>query len=157
MPIVDIFVENPSLKSLAALFVILTTLTGCEQGAEISPFASDGCSLFPDSWPGDRGSWYDCCHEHDIAYWQGGTAHQRMKADEHLRQCVAESTGNEALAWTMYQGVRAGGHPIFPNWYRWGYGWPYGRGYEPLTESESEQVEQHLAEYFRGTTVEDGP
>jgi hypothetical protein len=27
----------------------------------------------------------------------------------------------------MYAGVRAaGGSGVFPTWYRWGYGWPYG-------------------------------
>src|SRR5258706_9019152 len=40
----------------------------------------------------------------------------------------------------MYDGVRVGGHPVFPTWYRWGFGWPYKRGYARLTTGEQGQV-----------------
>ena len=44
----------------------------------------------------------------------------------------------------MYEAVRTGGEPYFPTWYRWGYGWPLGRGYKELTEEEVKLVEQNL-------------
>jgi len=111
-------------------------------------FKSDGCSLFPDGDLADRELWCDCCLNHDIAYWQGGSRADRKQADESLRQCVLARTGSKVLAGLMYDGVRAGGHPAFPTWYRWGYGWNYGRGYTLLTESEQRQVGDKLVEYY---------
>lgn len=111
-------------------------LTGCTPSPEIAPFDSDGCSLFPDGTWDDRTLWCDCCFEHDIAYWRGGTEEERKSADEALRDCVLERTENDQLAELMYHGVRLGGASIFPSWYRWGYGWAYGRGNRPLTKTE---------------------
>jgi hypothetical protein len=48
-----------------------------------------------------------------------------------------QSIGNKILADTMYAGVRAGGGPYYFTTYRWGYGWPYGREYKPLSAIES--------------------
>ena len=128
-----------------AVLVLLTSSAGATTG--IKPFSSDGCSLFPDGTVKDRARWCDCCFRHDIAYWQGGTEDDRKKADEGLRDCVLERTQDKALAETMYIGVRAGGHPVFPNWYRWAYGWPYGRGYKPLSDAERQQVVEQLDAY----------
>ena len=114
---------------------------------ELAPFTSDGCSLFPDGTFDDRNQWCDCCQQHDLAYWQGGSADARHQADLLLRDCIRQRTGKPALAETMYLGVRAGGHPAFPTWYRWGYGWPYGRGYQPLSEAEQMQIRKRLATY----------
>ncbi len=125
-------------------------LSGCAlfgTAKSLTPFSSDGCSLFPDGWPTQPDLWLDCCVEHDIAYWQGGTSDQRLMADVELKRCVARVTGDAILADNMFLGVRFGGHPIFPNWYRWGYGWPYGRQYKPLTKAEKKQVEELLADW----------
>lgn len=118
------------------------------EASDISPFSSDGCSLFPDGTIKDHNLWCECCLRHDIAYWQGGTKEERKQADEALKHCIKEKTGNMELAEVMYQGVRFGGSPVFLTWYRWGYGWPYGRGYEPLTEAERESVNKRLREYY---------
>lgn len=115
--------------------------------AELKAFTSDGCSLFPDGTVQDRALWCDCCLEHDIAYWQGGTREDRLRADKALRDCVLARTRSRALATAMYEGVRAGGNPAFPTWYRWGYGWDFGRGYKPLTEQEKKSVREKLAAY----------
>ncbi len=115
--------------------------------AGLRPFTSDGCSLFPDGTLKDRTLWCDCCLSHDMAYWQGGTTAERKKADKALRACVLERTHDKALAATMYLGVRAGGMPAFPAWYRWGYGWTYGRGYKALSADERQQAGERLAEY----------
>jgi hypothetical protein len=119
----------------------------CAAASGLRDFTSDGCSLFPDGDFKDRALWCDCCFGHDIAYWRGGTAEERLKADEKLRDCVLERTKDGALAHLMYRGVRAGGHPVFPNWYRWGYGWKYGRGYKPLTDDEQREAAQKLDDY----------
>lgn len=86
-------------------------------------FATDGCSMFPDA------EWnVSCCVEHDISYWCGGSPGERKAADRELGRCVAENT-NGFLGWMMRTGVRVGGHPIYPTWYRWGYGYDYSWGY----------------------------
>lgn len=125
---------------------------GCEsvkKSAEerLSDFKSDGCSLFVDGTFKDKDLWRDCCVEHDVAYWRGGTREERLAADEKFRACVERKTGDKALARLMYEAVRAGGGPHFPTWYRWGYGWPQGRGYKALTDEELSAVEKKLRSY----------
>lgn len=90
------------------------------------PFRFDGCSFWPDGL-GDS-DWRHCCEAHDFAYWCGGSAADRARADAALGQCVAAET-NPAFGWLMRTGVRAGGHPVVPMYFRWGYGFPYAGGY----------------------------
>lgn len=123
-------------------------LMGCLSTNQIKDFKSDGCTLFPDRSLIRQQDWCDCCFEHDIAYWQGGTEAERLKADRALSDCVIEKTGDENLAELMYAGVRLGGSPYFYNWYRWGYGWGYARKYKPLTSKEKKQIEKKLNNYF---------
>lgn len=131
---------------LANILACVLLISGCVTPG-INEFTSDGCSLFPDGTPKDRTLWCDCCFNHDLAYWRGGSADERNQADKDLRACVLQRTGNKALAEMMYDGVRVGGSPVFPTWYRWGYGWKYGRGYTPLTEEEQKQVADMLDSY----------
>ncbi|MEM7790751.1 MAG: hypothetical protein AAF546_05055 [Verrucomicrobiota bacterium] len=133
---------------LPAFIFTAVLFFGCGRKSELSDFKSDGCSLFPDSSLILNQDWCDCCFEHDLAYWQGGTEEQRLQADKALRDCIVEKTGNEELAVLMYEGVRFGGSPHFYNWYRWGYGWSYERKYSPLSKDEKQQVEQKLKHYF---------
>jgi len=121
-----------------------------EKQNTITPFVSDGCSLFPDGWVHEKDLWCDCCFKHDLAYWRGGTREQRQIADQALSECVKKRTKSDLLAEMMHTGVRFGGHPIFPNWYRWGYGWPYGRGYQQLTSSEQRDVIRKEQDYLAG-------
>jgi hypothetical protein len=129
--------------------IILSSCVGARPpaAAGLVPFTSDGCSIFPDGTFEDRNKWCDCCRNHDLAYWQGGSAEDRDLADAILRDCVLARTNDPQLAETMYLGARVGGHPAFPTWYRWGYGWPYGRGYQPLSAVERLQVKARLAAY----------
>ncbi len=109
----------------------------------LKPFTSDGCSLFPDGTYEQQSLWMECCIRHDIAYWQGGTQAQRLAADEALEACVSR-VGEPEVAKLMLAGVRIGGSPYFPTWYRWGYGWPYKRGYAELTEAEKQQIKREV-------------
>ena len=122
---------------------------GCLNRVGIRTFASDGCSLFPNRSLINDDDWCGCCLEHDIAYWKGGTEAERLIADEALRQCVLERTGDEALARLMFEGVRLGGVPWLPTWYRWGYGWSLDRGYQPLSAQEEAMAAARLSDYFR--------
>jgi hypothetical protein len=94
------------------------------------PFVTDGCS----SWP-DGASYVECCVEHDLRYWCGGSPSERRDADSEFGQCVS-SGGSSGLGTMMRLGVRFGGHPIFPTHYRWGYGHPYRWGYPPTPSAD---------------------
>jgi hypothetical protein len=129
--------------------ILVLSIQGCNNEVQkIKDFESDGCTLFPDDLSILKSDWCDCCFEHDIAYWEGGTEDERLKADESLRDCVKEKSGNDNLANVIYKGVRSGGSPYFYNWYRWGYGWGYDRKYKELSAEEKQQVEKKLKKYF---------
>jgi hypothetical protein len=138
---------NVKSKIVFLVLSLILLTHGQVSAARLSDFTSDGCSLFPDGTMKDRALWCDCCFAHDIAYWQGGTREERLAADRMLRECVYDRTHNKALADMVYDGVRTGGHPVFPTWYRWAYGWTYGRGYAPLREGEKKQIREKLNAY----------
>ncbi len=108
----------------------------------LQPFTTDGCSKFPDRSPVGTADWCGCCVVHDFAYWRGGTSAQRLAADEALKACVARTTGNGALAETMFLGVRTGGGPLLDTSFRWGYGWPYEGRYRALSADESARADE---------------
>ena len=131
-----------SMKKFAITFIgILCSVSVLAD--EIKPFTSDGCSAFPDGNFENKELWLNCCIAHDFAYWQGGTYSERRKADEELNQCVSK-LGEGTTGTLMYFGVRVGGSPYWPTSFRWGYGWPYPRGYKALTVEEKQQIKQIL-------------
>lgn len=129
---------------LAQTAVCQQLATDDAQTIALKPFLSDGCSAFPDGTPLQQTLWLECCTNHDLAYWQGGTQAQRSEADLALEACVSK-VGEPQIARLMLAGVRVGGSPIWPTQFRWGYGWPYPRTYRELTTSEKAQVVHMLA------------
>lgn len=130
------------------LTILIFTITCCGvNAAALIPFKSDGCSSFPDGTISQSDLWLKCCIEHDIAYWAGGTADQREKADEKLKECVTE-VGEPEIAQLMLTGVRVGGSPYLPTSFRWGYGWPFPKGYEPLTNEEQAEVNKEIKRFL---------
>lgn len=126
--------------------IILILLPSLSLAAEtIKPFTTDGCSVFPDGDNQNNAKWMACCVKHDYAYWKGGIKSEREQADFELKECVAD-LGERNIASVMHLGVRLGGEPFYPVWYRWGYGWPYARGYKPLSEIEKQQVKSRMIE-----------
>lgn len=138
------------IRNIIILFFLV--LLFCLNGEKLKSFKSDGCSLFPDRNVIVKLDWCECCYEHDISYWQGGTEKEREEADKALRDCVFQKTGDEKLAELMYRGVRLGGSAYFPNWYRWGYGWSYSRKYKPLSKEEKEEIKIVLDLYKSDST-----
>jgi hypothetical protein len=139
-----------AIKSLGLVLLGLTA-AACTSDADLRPFTSDGCSLFPDTSIINEDDWCSCCFDHDLAYWRGGTAEQREQADSQLQECVLAKTDDKILASAMYEGVRLGGSPYFYNWYRWGYGWGFDRKYLALTAQEGEVADRLLQQYFSST------
>jgi hypothetical protein len=131
----------------ATLLLLTVALSACASDGPLRPFSTDGCSLFPDHSLIGKADWCQCCVAHDLAYWRGGTAEARLKADQELSACVRRVTGNKALADLMYAGVRTGGGPYYYTPYRWGYGWPYGRRYRELTPEEKAKALELEGEY----------
>lgn len=90
-------------KHLAVAFVGLLALAGAgclspRGSGRLEPFRSDGCSLFPDGTLADKTLWQECCVEHDLAYWQGGTREERERADLRLRDCIPKKDAPLSLA-----------------------------------------------------------
>lgn len=127
------------LPALLGVFLVIAVATHIASGDDLKPFVSDGCSGFPDGTFEKKDLWEHCCVVHDYAYWQGGTRLQRQAADQALRVCVAE-TGKQGTGRLMLAGVRVGGLPWWPTPFRWGFGWPYPRGYGELSEAEKAKV-----------------
>jgi len=122
------------------VIVCLLALVSCATRPEgLTEFRSDGCSSFPDGTRSHPNKWLSPCIQHDFAYWQGGTWEQRVEADLELKRAVIEG-GNPVVARLIYLGVRLGGSPWWPTSWRWGFGWPYPRGYQELSEDEKRQV-----------------
>ena len=138
------------MRQSLVLLMIGVIFSGCTENdsMELADFTSDGCSLFIDGTFENPELWKECCLKHDIAYWQGGTREEREAADLAFKKCVEKKTGNSELAELMYQAVRTGGEPYFPTWYRWGYGWPLGRGYRALSPVEKKMVNQKLDSFL---------
>lgn len=124
------------------LSILMTPAAGALQAADAPvPFTSDGCSAFPDGTLTEQTLWLECCTAHDLAYWQGGNYQERLAADRELLQCVRRA-GEPGVAMMMLVGVRIGGTPYLPTHFRWGYGWPYPRGYRALSKEEKAQLDE---------------
>ena len=138
------------VRTPTCLFLFFLALASpCMAQEEMRPFTTDGCSRFPDRSKIDKSDWCECCVRHDLAYWRGGSAEARLQADKELSACVLRTTGNKGLAELMFAGVRAGGGPYLNTTYRWGYGWPFGKGYVDLTPEEVAQADKLEQEYLK--------
>jgi hypothetical protein len=130
-------------KKISACYLLLFLIPSIAMSLELKAFKTDGCSSFPDGTINQQTLWLDCCILHDIEYWMGGTYKERILADQALEQCVTK-VGESEIAKIMLAGVRVGGSAYFPTDYRWGYGWPYLRGYKALNREEKQAVKRKL-------------
>ena len=124
-------------------FLLPTFITHANEKNRLQPFTSDGCSSFPNGTIKARDVWLACCTAHDFTYWQGGTYLERIKADNALKQCVTK-VGKPFIAKLMLAGVRVGGTPYLPTSFRWGYGWPFFRGYKAVNDEEKKQIASQI-------------
>ncbi len=99
----------------------------------LNGFSTDGCSRAPDGYlVYNRNAILRCCVLHDVWYWLGGTAQQRLNSDQELYQCVLNASGSEWLAYAYYWAPRNFGGPERNTSYRWGYGWHKNRMYSAI-------------------------
>jgi hypothetical protein len=143
-----VHISTQHILKFAFAVAVPVILSACATHHVMQPFSTDGCSMFPDRSLVSSADWCACCVAHDWAYWRGGSAEERLKADQELKRCVQAASGNQALAGLMFAGVRAGGGPNFFTPYRWGYGWSFGRSYQPLSELEAAQASSLRAKYI---------
>jgi hypothetical protein len=106
---------------------------------KLRPFTTDGCTLISNGTRREPNKWHHCCYQHDLAYWAGGTYTERRNADLALLSCM-RAAGEPLLGFLAYLGVRVGGTALFPDPYRWAYGWTGVRGYWALTPEELAEV-----------------
>jgi len=136
-------------RSIILFLLSITVLMSAQtsiRASEIKSFTSDGCSAFPDGTITQQSLWSNCCFLHDLSYWKGGAEKQKVIADNELELCV-KNVGEPHIAKLMLAGVQVGGSPFLNTPFRWGYGWPYGRGYKELSRSDKLQVAQKLEEF----------
>ena len=79
------------------LFIVMLFIPSIIWGQTLQPFSSDGCSAFPDGTLTNPKEWLQCCRQHDLAYWRGGTEEERQAADRELQECVA-ATGQTEIS-----------------------------------------------------------
>lgn len=98
--------------------------------AKLEPFETDTCTFFID------GSWSECCIEHDVRYWLGGSQERMDESDLKLRKCVEEKSNN---IWSslIYQGVRLGHLSPIKSKYEWAWGWSeQNEKFSPLNQKQ---------------------
>ena len=83
----------------------------------------------------------DCCVQHNLDYWKGGTEIERFLSDKQLKICI-EDTKQLEIARLMYEAVREKGNleTLDDLKYYWGYGWRKKREYGKLSSDEQMQV-----------------
>ncbi|MBC7692565.1 MAG: hypothetical protein H7222_12450 [Methylotenera sp.] len=113
-----------------------------------NPFGTDYCSLFFNGTPQAPDLWRDCCVEHDLTFWAGGTLQARKRADLKLEGCVCEAGACE-IAKLMYWGVKTG--RLWPYKFKrqqWGNAWGTELNYRKLTSEEVHQIYDGLGGLF---------
>jgi hypothetical protein len=121
LPTIGQEVSVPELLLLAAAYEKIDIVKVLQDCPPATPFVSDGCSMWPDSWLGK--DIYPACFWHDVRYWCGvrGDDVARLCADAELAKDVAAIAGAD-LARAMFVGVGFGGTEDFRTPFRWGYG-----------------------------------
>ncbi len=130
------------IKKIFYFFIL--TITSFAYANELKPFVTDYCTMFVDGTSSRPTLWRDCCIEHDIRYWFGGTSANKDKADIELKSCVKHVAG---LTWAnlIYVGVRAGHYSPIKGKYKWSWGWENKRNNaEEISDQEKSYIKEEL-------------
>jgi hypothetical protein len=112
------------------------------QAATLKTFTSDGCSSSPDGLFFVN-EFVECCINHDLQYWKGGSEEERLQADSDFKMCMGTKTLPE-VADIYYNSVRVGGNPALQAPWAWGYGWSPLPSAHALTKSEQKEVQAKI-------------
>ncbi len=135
------FLEHNILMSFILKFLILFSIfTPALRAEGLNNFKTDYCTGYSEGPRSMPNLWKHCCVEHDLYFWAGGSKKDRVKADEQLKVCVAQ-TGQKIHAQLIYLGVQLGGlSPFKIKNKQWGNGWNQRASYEKLTEKETLEI-----------------
>lgn len=141
-----VFIKERLDARIGFVLCVCIMQTACVTPASIQPgdlrkFTTDACTGYPEGPRDNPNQWAACCLDHDEQYWAGGKKEGRSAADSALRQCVVDSGASNSRARMMWLAVRIAGTPLIPSSFRWAYGWPYYRGFKPITLEEQVEIE----------------
>jgi hypothetical protein len=126
------------------IFLLFCTLTpGSSYSAELAEFKTDYCTFFPEGTMSKPRLWEDCCLQHDLVYWAGGTSEMQDLSDIELRKCVTKKS-SRFYGNLMYRGVRLGHYSPIKSKTRWGHGWGDKRSFQKLTRYEKTIIRKML-------------
>lgn len=131
------------LKNIVLLLFLLFASAQLFASEELVDFETDYCTMFEDGTPSKPMVWKQCCYDHDLRFWFGGSETQRDLADLRLKSCV-ENTGHQHIAKLMYYAVRAGRYSPVQHKLRWGWGWKPFIGYKDLSLEQKMTVKKKL-------------
>src|SRR5665647_529188 len=130
-------------KLLISIFLLAAAITSVS-AREIKPFTTDYCTGYFEGTRSHPGLWKDCCLEHDLYFWAGGSSQERNQADKRLRACVADK-GTPIHARLIYWGVKLGSKsPIKIKGKHWGNGLSDSPTYLSLTPEQVRVIEGEL-------------
>lgn len=125
---------------MAILFVVSISAFA----ESLTAFKTDYCTNYPEGTRESPELWKNCCLEHDMYFWAGGTRAERDEADLQLRSCVEKKAGT-SQANIMYYAIRAGSlSPVkFPD-KKWNNGWREREDYAQLSEEDIDRIEAEI-------------
>lgn len=110
------------------------------QAFALMDFHTDYCTMYKEGPTNSPEAWKECCLEHDMYYWAGGTIQNRNQADLRLKDCV-EDLGYPEEAQIIYAGVKLGHLSPIKSKFPWNNGWLGKHQYLSLNPYERQQVE----------------
>ncbi len=122
LPAMGEAVPLPRIQEICEFYHLDALWKKIEADPPPRPFKSDGCTGWVNEWRGI--SIYSAGFLHDLKYWSGypGEDVARLIADAELMINVARLLNATAMAETMFNGVRIGGHEHLKADFSWGFG-----------------------------------
>ncbi len=130
-------------KSLSMIIIFLSISFTINAHANLALFETDFCTMFVEGTKENPELWKDCCIEHDLRYWFGGSSKDQDLADERLKACV-EKKGEKTWAIIMYNAIRLGHYSPVKHKYQWSWGWITKREKKALNAEEKELVKSEI-------------
>jgi hypothetical protein len=130
-------------KFLVLINFFLSVSFAINAHANLASFETDYCTMFVEGTKEKPELWKDCCIEHDLRYWFGGSLDDQNLADLRLKNCV-ESKGEKAWATIMYNAIRIGHYSPVKHKYQWSWGWINKRDKKSLSQEEKELVKSEI-------------